>query len=266
MLELRSRRPGRSAARAGRIAATTAAACLCAGQLIGTPPAHAEVAAAAVRPVLTASNSRPKLPWGATATLRIVAKDPRTGKPAGAGTVVALEEYAAASRTWKARTTKKLYANGYNWFAVKPGATTSYRIVFRGGGGYARYWSPTMRVTVTPSGAKVLAEAKRHVGQPYRYAAAGPSAFDCSGYTMYVYRKAAGRKLPHKANSQQRYGRAVSKSGARPGDLVIVRSGSYGTHAGVYAGGGYMYDAPHPGSRVGKHKIWTRNYVVRRLV
>lgn len=265
MLELRSRRPGRSTARTGRIAATTAAACLCAGQLIGTPPAHA-AGAAAPRPAITASNTRPKLPWGSAATLRVNVKDPRTGKPAGAGTVVALEEYAAASRTWRARGTKKLYASGYNWFSVKPRATTSYRIVFRGGGGYARYWSPTMRVTVTPSGAKVLAEAKRHVGRPYRYGASGPSAFDCSGYTMYVYRKAAGKKLPHKAHSQQRYGRAVSKSAARPGDLIVIRSGSYGTHAGVYAGGGYMYDAPHPGTKVGKHKIWSRNYVVRRIV
>jgi cell wall-associated NlpC family hydrolase len=269
VLELRSRRPGRSTARAGRIVvATTAAACLCAGQLIATPPAQAAEAAAAVsvRPVITATNSRPKLPWGSTTVLRIVAKDPRTGKAAGARTVVALEEYATASRTWKARTTKTLSGSGYNYFVVKPGATTSYRIVFRGGGGYARYWSKVMRVTVTPSGAKVLAEAKRHVGKPYRYAAAGPSAFDCSGYTMYVYRKAAGKKLPHKANSQQRYGRPVSKSAARPGDLIIVRSGSYGTHAGVYAGRGYMYDAPHPGTRVGKHKIWARNYVVRRIV
>ncbi|MEV4534929.1 NlpC/P60 family protein [Asanoa sp. NPDC049518] len=263
MLELRSRRPGRSAARAGRFVATTAAACLCAGQLIATSPAHA-AAEAASRPAIAASNTRPKLPWGSTATLRITVKDPKTGKPAGAGTVVTLEQW--ASGTWKGRGTKRLYANGYNWFSVKPLATTSYRIVFKGGGGYARYWSPTMRVTVTPSGAKVLAEAKKHVGKPYRYAASGPSAFDCSGYTMYVYRKSAGKKLPHKANSQQRYGRAVSKSAARPGDLIVVRSGSYGTHAGVYAGGGYMYDSPHAGSRVGKHKIWTRNYVVRRLV
>ncbi|HEV7713261.1 MAG TPA: NlpC/P60 family protein, partial [Asanoa sp.] len=239
MLELRSRRPGRSTARAGRIVATTAAACLCAGQLLATPPAHAAEAAApvsavtavAVRPVLTATSSRPKLAWGAVSKLRIVAKDPVTGKPAGAGTVVALEEYAAASRTWKARATKTLSGTGYNYFVVKPGATTSYRIVFRGGGGYGRYWSQVMRVTVTPSGAKVIAEAKRHIGKRYRYGAAGPSAFDCSGYTMYVYRKAAGRKLPHKANSQQRYGRPVSKSAARPGDLIVIRSGSYGTHA-----------------------------------
>ncbi|SNT53106.1 NlpC/P60 family protein [Asanoa hainanensis] len=266
MLELRSRRPGRSTARASRIVATTAAACLCAGQLIATSPARAAAAEAVSRPAIAASNSRPKLPWGSAATLRITVTDPKTGKPAGAGTAVALEQWSASSGSWRARGTKTLYANGYNWFSVKPLATTSYRIVFKGGGGYARYWSPTMRVTVTPSGAKVLAEAKRHVGKPYRYAASGPSAFDCSGYTMYVYRKAAGKKLPHKANSQQRYGRAVSKSAARPGDLIVIRSGSYGTHAGVYAGGGYMYDSPHAGSRVGKHKIWSRNYVVRRLV
>jgi cell wall-associated NlpC family hydrolase len=45
----------------------------------------------------------------------------------------------------------------------------------------------------------------------------------------------------------------------------VIRSGSYGTHVGIYAGGGYMYDAPRPGVRVGKHKIWSTNYVVRRL-
>ena len=266
MLELRSRRHRGLSARAGRIAATTAAACLCAGQLVGTPPAQAQAAAAAIRPAIIGSTSKARIPWGSSATLRITATNPKTGKPAGGGTEVALEEYSAASRTWRARAVKRLYSNGYNWFAVKPGATTSYRIVFRGGAGYARYWTPTMRITVTPSGAKVVAEAKRYVGRPYRSGAAGPSAFDCSGYTMYVYRRAAGKNLPHKANSQQSVGKAVSKSAARPGDLVVIRSGSYGTHAGIYAGGGYIYDAPHPGSRVGRHKIWSTNYVVRRLV
>lgn len=263
MFALRWRRGGRSAVPARTIAMTTAAACLCGGQLINTPPAQASTA---TRPAIAASNSRPTLPWGSQATLRITVTDPLTGKPAGAGTVVALEEYATARRTWQGRGTKRLSASGYNWFVVKPLATTSYRIVFAGGGRYARYWTPTMRVTVTPSGAKVLAEAKRHVGRPYKFGAAGPSAFDCSGYTMYVYRRAAGKNLPHKADRQQRSGRAVAKSAARPGDLIVIRDGSYGTHAGIYAGGGYMYDAPKPGSRVGKHKIWTVNYVVRRIV
>jgi cell wall-associated NlpC family hydrolase len=83
---------------------------------------------------------------------------------------------------------------------------------------------------------------------------------------MYVYRKAAGVKLPHQANQQQKYGKAVSKSSAKVGDLIIFRSGSYGYHAAIYAGGGYMYDSPHSGARVGKHKIYSSSYVVRRLV
>ncbi len=113
---------------------------------------------------------------------------------------------------------------------------------------------------------RIMTEAAKHKGKKYRFGAAGPKRFDCSGYTMYVYKKAAGKKLPHKANLQQRYGKAVAKSQARPGDLIIIRSGTRGTHAGIYAGGGKMWAAPRTGKTVTKQKIWTKNYVVRRLV
>ena len=125
--------------------------------------------------------------------------------------------------------------------------------------------STTAAASARSAGVRVLSEAAKHKGKPYRYGAAGPKRFDCSGYTLYVYKKALGKKLPHKANLQQRYGKAVSKANARPGDLIIVRSGSYGTHAGIYAGGGKMWSSPRKGKTVTKHKIWSRNYVVRRL-
>ncbi len=67
-----------------------------------------------------------------------------------------------------------------------------------------------------------LEVVRNQKGDPYQYGAAGPRRFDCSGYTMYVYRKAVGRKLPHKANSQQRYGKAISKNKKQLGDLIIV--------------------------------------------
>jgi cell wall-associated NlpC family hydrolase len=113
---------------------------------------------------------------------------------------------------------------------------------------------------------RIMTEAAKHKGKRYKFGAAGPKRFDCSGYTMYVYKKAAGKKLPHKANLQQRYGKAVAKSQARPGDLIIIRSGTKGTHAGIYAGGGKMWAAPRTGKTVTKQKIWSKNYVVRRLV
>jgi len=122
------------------------------------------------------------------------------------------------------------------------------------------------KIYVKSGGAKILAEAKKHTGALYKFAAAGPTRFDCSGFTQYVYKKAAGKNLPHKADGQQKYGKAVSKSNKQVGDLIVFRSGSYGYHAGIYAGGGYMYDSLHTGARVGKHKIYGSNYVVRRLV
>ncbi|GAA4605804.1 cell wall-associated NlpC family hydrolase [Actinoplanes octamycinicus] len=116
------------------------------------------------------------------------------------------------------------------------------------------------------AGNRVITEAAKHKGKRYLFGAAGPKRFDCSGFTLYVYKKAVGKKLPHKANLQQRYGKAVAKSKARPGDLIIIRSGSYGTHAGIYAGGGKMWAAPRTGKTVTKQKIWGKSYVVRRLV
>ncbi|MEU4164933.1 C40 family peptidase [Actinoplanes sp. NPDC026670] len=116
------------------------------------------------------------------------------------------------------------------------------------------------------AGDLVVTEAARHKGAPYRYGAVGPNRFDCSGFTMYVYRKTADRKLPHKADLQQRYGKPVNKAAARPGDLIIIRRGSHGIHAGIYAGDGTMWSAPRTGKTVTRQKIWSSNYVVRRLV
>ncbi|MBO3742608.1 C40 family peptidase [Actinoplanes flavus] len=114
-------------------------------------------------------------------------------------------------------------------------------------------------------GTRVVTEAARHKGKRYLFGAVGPNRFDCSGFTLYVYKKTAGKKLPHKANLQQKYGKAVSKANARPGDLIIIRRGSYGIHAGIYAGDGKMWSAPRTGKTVSKQKIWSSNYVVRRL-
>ncbi|GAA0434507.1 hypothetical protein Aca07nite_00530 [Actinoplanes capillaceus] len=116
-----------------------------------------------------------------------------------------------------------------------------------------------------PIGARVVTEAARHKGKLYLFGAVGPNRFDCSGFTLYVYKKTVGKKLPHKANLQQKYGKAISKAKARPGDLIIIRRGSYGIHAAIYAGNGKMWSAPRTGKPVSKQKIWSSNYVVRRL-
>lgn len=119
--------------------------------------------------------------------------------------------------------------------------------------------------TTSNVGAAVVAAAAREAGKRYVFGTAGPNTFDCSGYTQYVY-KQFGVNLPHLANAQKNYGRAVSKADMRPGDLLVFLSGGYGYHVAIYAGNGKMWEAANSSTPVGLHTIWSNSYVVRRLV
>ncbi len=101
-------------------------------------------------------------------------------------------------------------------------------------------------------GAKALAFAKKQLGEPYRFGAAGPSSWDCSGLTGGAW-KAAGVNLPHNAAAQYRRGAHISKSHLKKGDLVFFYSGP--SHVGIYAGGGKIIHAPRPGSKVSYIKM-----------
>ncbi|WP_306209828.1 C40 family peptidase, partial [Actinoplanes sp. RD1] len=244
----------------------------CAGQLIAPQAASAATAvtaapvvkaaaAAKVKPKITNSFSKKSVAWGKTVKVTAKLINPKTGKKVQSGSVRLQSKVNGKWKTWQTKRT----TTGTVTFTTKPGKTGWYRTYYTGTGSYTAVAAKSAKITVKASGAKILAEAKKHKGALYKYGAAGPKRFDCSGFTKYVYKKAAGKSLPHKANSQQKYGKAVSKSNKKVGDLIIFRSGSYGYHAGIYAGGGYIYDSPHSGARVGKHKIWSSNYVVRRL-
>lgn len=97
----------------------------------------------------------------------------------------------------------------------------------------------------------VLAYARRQVGKPYVWAAAGPSGFDCSGLVVASFRS-VGVSLPHQTGALVSRGRAVSRSQLQPGDLVFPSSG----HVGIYIGGGMMIHAPKPGDHVKVAKVY----------
>jgi cell wall-associated NlpC family hydrolase len=102
-------------------------------------------------------------------------------------------------------------------------------------------------------------------GRPYRYGAAGPRAFDCSGYVQYVFKKQHW-KLNRTSAAQYRQTKHVSKKSARVGDLVFFYgSGGRVYHVGIYAGRGYMWAAPHTGSTVRKQKIYGSHWKVGRV-
>jgi cell wall-associated NlpC family hydrolase len=95
--------------------------------------------------------------------------------------------------------------------------------------------------------ALAIAAARRVLGAPYVWGAAGPSSFDCSGLMQYAYGQ-AGVSLPRTSQEQMNAGRRVPLSEIRPGDLVIYRSDA--SHVAMYVGGGQVIHAPYPGARV----------------
>ena len=97
-------------------------------------------------------------------------------------------------------------------------------------------------------GAAALAFAKRQLGKPYAYGAAGPSRYDCSGLTLAAWRS-VGVSLPRTSQQQYRQGRRIAKSSLRPGDLVFFYSQSP-SHVAIYAGNGRIIHSPRPGRSV----------------
>lgn len=112
--------------------------------------------------------------------------------------------------------------------------------------------------TVTSSnsdkGDKIVEYAKQFLDVPYVYGGATPSGFDCSGFTMYVYKK-FGISMGHGAQMQSKIGKAIKtdktsasslKKNLQPGDLVFFLD--YETmdeigHCGIYIGNGNFIHA-----------------------
>ena len=111
--------------------------------------------------------------------------------------------------------------------------------------------------------ARVIAVAKNQIGDRYSAGAVGPSAFDCSGFTRYVYRVAVGKNLAHYSRAQYDQVKKIPLKQARPGDLVFfLRNGAH--HVGSYLGLGRMVDAAGYGKGVRISPIsgswWSRTY------
>ncbi|HKA03960.1 MAG TPA: NlpC/P60 family protein [Acidimicrobiales bacterium] len=103
---------------------------------------------------------------------------------------------------------------------------------------------PQIDIPPTSGGAGTAVRAAlSQVGKAYRFAAAGPDAYDCSGLTMWAWSQ-AGVSLPHYSKAQYDSVTHVPLSAIQPGDLVFFYGDIH--HVGIYIGGGQMVDAANP--------------------
>jgi hypothetical protein len=82
---------------------------------------------------------------------------------------------------------------------------------------------------------------------------------------QYAFR-AAGVALPRTAQQQYDATAHIPQSQAQPGDIIFFHDASgHVYHDGIYAGGGRIWAAPHPGASVRLEAIWTASYWVGRV-
>jgi cell wall-associated NlpC family hydrolase len=99
---------------------------------------------------------------------------------------------------------------------------------------------------------KIINLAKQQLGKPYVWGAEGPSSFDCSGFTQYVFKNAASINLPRVSRDQSKFGQSVSRNNLQKGDLIFFDTDKNGSvnHVGIYMGNNEFIHASSGGKKV----------------
>ena len=120
-------------------------------------------------------------------------------------------------------------------------------------------------------GEEVSEEAKRYVGDPYKWGGTTPKGFDASGFTQYIYKTAATKMtIPRTSASQYKIGKAVKQNELKQGDLVFYATGQKGkvSFVGIYNGNGKFTGVTSKGVKVVKmsDKYWKERYIGAKRV
>lgn len=95
----------------------------------------------------------------------------------------------------------------------------------------------------------VLDFTYNQVGKAYRWASAGPNAYDCSGLVYAAFQK-QGINVPRTAAAQGRSSTPVAIKNLQPGDILWTNS-----HIGIYIGDNKMIHASTPATGVKESDI-----------
>lgn len=85
---------------------------------------------------------------------------------------------------------------------------------------------------------EILLQVIKYLETPYKYGGNTENGIDCSGFTLQVFEKSTGIKLPRSAREQYAVGEKVEREDLSFGDLVFfnTRRRSNPGHVGIYIG------------------------------
>lgn len=172
-------------------------------------------------------------------------------------------------RTWQAYQNKRRRM----WAKVRRERNTRrYSRVARQRGQVRRRYADLPKYTEARQGGSdsgnkgLIRTAMAYRGARYVWGATGNGAFDCSGFTRFVYRRAAGMTLPRTSRQQFGVGERVSRKSLKPGDLLFFNTNRRGvSHVGIYTGNGKFVHAANPRRGVTTDSVNSR-YYGRRMV
>lgn len=84
---------------------------------------------------------------------------------------------------------------------------------------------------------RILQEALRYIGTPYRLGGTGSGGIDCSAFTKLVFNNSMNVELPRTTVEQYRIGEPVRMPERKFGDLIFFNTtGQNPSHVGIYLG------------------------------
>lgn len=132
--------------------------------------------------------------------------------------------------------------------------------------------SSAIVVRGTVTGVDIVRAARDYVGVRYVWGGDTPRAFDCSGFTRFVFGR-YGIALPRTAHEQAAVGDAPFPGDLRPGDLLFFSGGQGAQHIAIYVGGDTIIHASSSARQVKLDMIrphggaWARhNWFRNRLI
>lgn len=130
----------------------------------------------------------------------------------------------------------------------------------------------TVAATTAPQRKKQRRKAKirravrvglNQIGDPYVYGAAGPHAFDCSGFTSFAYGRAK-LNLTRTSHGQAGDVRRISKRNVKRGDLIFFYGSGGVYHVAMFLrwhkGERIILHSPSSGRTVNRDPIWTSSW------